>query len=215
MARAISEEDVSDSPYVEPVSTPRPSQPSSEASASKRASGTTGSLADKYLNNLTKAEPASSDSVKRGSLVAQEIAKVRKTPEPKPATTSTPVKKSAVKPDVSKKKSDQDLLPTSTARADFAMINDSSATATKAQLQKKLIGEKAEADLTKWIEAVIGDYLPDSFVASLRSGEILCMLINKIQPGLVKKFHVAPRMAFKQMENIGQCCLPLVLPSPG
>ena len=44
---------------------------------------------------------------------------------------------------------------------------------------------------------------PDSFQASLKSGVILCNLMNKIQPGIIKKFQKNARMPFQQMENIG------------
>ena len=41
----------------------------------------------------------------------------------------------------------------------------------------------------QWIEAVMGEPLPaGDFADVLKDGVVLCKLINKIQPGSVKKF---------------------------
>lgn len=50
---------------------------------------------------------------------------------------------------------------------------------------------------------MLGRELPGTFGDVLRSGEVLCELINKVKPGVVSKYHQNTRMAFKQMENIG------------
>ncbi len=48
-----------------------------------------------------------------------------------------------------------------------------------------------------------GADLPGSDLQSaLRSGEVLCAVINRIKPGSVKA-HQSARLAFRQMENIG------------
>ncbi|XP_003389350.2 PREDICTED: rac guanine nucleotide exchange factor B-like [Amphimedon queenslandica] len=59
-----------------------------------------------------------------------------------------------------------------------------------------------------WIEEIIGEPTesdgtsPEGFAAGLKSGDKLCNLINIIKPGSVKKINTS-KMAFKQMENIG------------
>lgn len=67
-----------------------------------------------------------------------------------------------------------------------------------------------EVAVLKWVSGVLEDPSlfagvsgPDSFQASLKSGVILCNLMNKIQPGIIKKFQKNARMPFQQMENIG------------
>eukprot|EP00043_Microstomoeca_roanoka_P016057 m.161736 g.161736 ORF g.161736 m.161736 type:complete len:939 (+) comp16381_c0_seq2:1676-4492(+) len=84
------------------------------------------------------------------------------------------------------------------------LANDFSETAAKAQQSMFSAASKAEREMEKWIEAVIGDYVSGSTLQEvLASGEVLCQLMNKIQPGSVSKYHQEPRLAFKKMENIG------------
>ena len=45
--------------------------------------------------------------------------------------------------------------------------------------------------------------LSGSLADALRNGEVLCNMLNLLKPGLVPKVHPSPRMAFRQMENIG------------
>ncbi|XP_022109736.1 myophilin-like [Acanthaster planci] len=59
-----------------------------------------------------------------------------------------------------------------------------------------------EREAQDWIEAVTGERVQGSFQEGLKSGVILCKLINVLQPGSVKKINES-KMAFKMMENIG------------
>eukprot|EP01103_Thecamoeba_quadrilineata_P011343 TRINITY_DN2687_c0_g1_i1.p1 TRINITY_DN2687_c0_g1~~TRINITY_DN2687_c0_g1_i1.p1 ORF type:complete len:1007 (+),score=188.05 TRINITY_DN2687_c0_g1_i1:223-3021(+) len=53
-----------------------------------------------------------------------------------------------------------------------------------------------------WIEALLKEKFPaGSFMASLKSGVILCKVLNAIKPGTVSKIYEGP-IHFKQMENI-------------
>ena len=61
---------------------------------------------------------------------------------------------------------------------------------------------EAEAAIRRWLEAAGGLEI-NSLQASLKSGEVLCNLMNKINPGSVSSYHRSSKMAFKQMENIG------------
>jgi hypothetical protein len=60
----------------------------------------------------------------------------------------------------------------------------------------------AETAIRRWLEAAGGLEIND-LEASLKSGEVLCNLMNKIQAGAIKSYHKGSKMAFKQMENIG------------
>jgi len=54
----------------------------------------------------------------------------------------------------------------------------------------------------EWIEEVTGEKFPsNNFAESLKSGVLLCKLLNKIQSNTVPKINTQ-NMAFKQMENI-------------
>jgi len=54
----------------------------------------------------------------------------------------------------------------------------------------------------KWIEDVVGESFPsNNFGESLKSGVLLCKLLNKLQSGTVTRINTQ-NMAFKQMENI-------------
>ena len=59
-----------------------------------------------------------------------------------------------------------------------------------------------EREAKEWIEAVTGErFGNESFASKLKNGEVLCKLINSIQPGTIKKINTST-MPFKQMENI-------------
>ena len=61
----------------------------------------------------------------------------------------------------------------------------------------------AEAEAAAWISGVTGvdSKTFPSFSAYLKDGQVLCMLINAIKPGTIRKIETS-RMPFKQMENI-------------
>ena len=56
-----------------------------------------------------------------------------------------------------------------------------------------------EVVLQAWIEGVVGKEFEQPFADELRSGEVLCQLINTVAPGSVKKINKSS-FAFKQME---------------
>lgn len=59
-----------------------------------------------------------------------------------------------------------------------------------------------EGELVKWIEDVIGEKMEFPDIAdSLKSGIVLCKLLNAIEPGTVKKINMKP-IALMQVENI-------------
>jgi transgelin len=63
----------------------------------------------------------------------------------------------------------------------------------------------SEHEAISWIEAVTGvsPLVPEggTLASALRTGEVLCRLVNKIRPESVKRINVS-KMPFKQMENI-------------
>lgn len=59
----------------------------------------------------------------------------------------------------------------------------------------------SEREAQDWMEAVTGEPFADEFGEELRNGKKLCLLINAIKPGAVRKVNDS-RMPFKQMENI-------------
>jgi len=61
---------------------------------------------------------------------------------------------------------------------------------------------RLEAEVRQWIEAVTHDRLGADFADSLKSGVILCKLINAIKPGAIRNISNT-KLAFQQMENIG------------
>lgn len=58
-----------------------------------------------------------------------------------------------------------------------------------------------EEKLQRWIEASTGEPFTAPFAEHLKSGVVLCKLVNVVQPGAVSKIS-ASRFAFAQMENI-------------
>ncbi|KAA0719189.1 Calponin-2 Calponin H2, smooth muscle [Triplophysa tibetana] len=58
-----------------------------------------------------------------------------------------------------------------------------------------------EEELRIWIEDITGRSIGDDFQNGLKSGVILCELINKIQPGSVKKINQSS-MNWHQLENL-------------
>lgn len=58
-----------------------------------------------------------------------------------------------------------------------------------------------EYEAQEWIENVTGEQFQRAFAEELKDGRKLCVLINTIKPGVVRKVNDS-RMPFKQMENI-------------
>ena len=52
-----------------------------------------------------------------------------------------------------------------------------------------------------WIKTLTGEQFQNGFAAGLKSGQVLCRLINAIKPDTIKKIETSS-MPFKQMENI-------------
>ncbi|KAM8974279.1 calponin-1 [Pelodytes ibericus] len=59
-----------------------------------------------------------------------------------------------------------------------------------------------EAELKDWIETTTGKTIGNKFMESLKDGVILCELINKLQPGSVRKINDSTQN-WPQLENIG------------
>eukprot|EP00730_Choanoeca_flexa_P007003 TRINITY_DN12265_c0_g2_i9.p1 TRINITY_DN12265_c0_g2~~TRINITY_DN12265_c0_g2_i9.p1 ORF type:complete len:880 (+),score=275.69 TRINITY_DN12265_c0_g2_i9:255-2894(+) len=84
------------------------------------------------------------------------------------------------------------------------LANDMSATAAKAAQHREGIRRQAFKEMQTWIDSVIGDYTEgESLYEILRTGEILCVIMNKIKPKSIPKIHHNPRLNFHMMENIG------------
>ena len=58
-----------------------------------------------------------------------------------------------------------------------------------------------EQEAAAWITAVTGIEFSGSFADSLKDGQMLCILINNLKPGTIRKVETS-KMPFKQMENI-------------
>lgn len=73
-----------------------------------------------------------------------------------------------------------------------------------------------ERDIIKWIEAVLEEKLPSKDLhESLKSGIILCRLLNKIKPGIIRKYNTRA-IALMEIENIKlflEGCWKLGIPS--
>uniref|UniRef100_A0A8C2M3V1 Calponin n=1 Tax=Cricetulus griseus TaxID=10029 RepID=A0A8C2M3V1_CRIGR len=62
--------------------------------------------------------------------------------------------------------------------------------------------QQAEENLCNWIEEVTGMSIGTNFQLGLKDGIILCELINKLQPGSVKKVNESS-LNWPQLQNIG------------
>ncbi|KAH3758849.1 Muscle-specific protein 20 [Pelomyxa schiedti] len=84
------------------------------------------------------------------------------------------------------------------------------------QVKRRVAFDPAlEADLKGWIESTTGERLVPSFNEGLKSGVVLCKLVNHYKPGMCK-FSTA-RAAFPMMENIESflnACRKLGVPVP-
>lgn len=70
----------------------------------------------------------------------------------------------------------------------------------KNRIAQKYDAQKEE-ELRVWIEDVTGKRIGDDFQKSLKSGTILCELINVLQPGSVNKINMSERN-WHQLENL-------------
>merc|ERR1711988_1025463 len=66
--------------------------------------------------------------------------------------------------------------------------------------------QKLENEARAWIEAVTGQSIGPNFWDGLKSGVLLCEVVNRIRPGTIKKIN-RNNMPFMQMENIDNCLL--------
>eukprot|EP01120_Amphizonella_sp_Union-15-10_P011871 TRINITY_DN515_c0_g6_i1.p1 TRINITY_DN515_c0_g6~~TRINITY_DN515_c0_g6_i1.p1 ORF type:complete len:754 (+),score=184.41 TRINITY_DN515_c0_g6_i1:140-2401(+) len=90
------------------------------------------------------------------------------------------------------------------------------------KMQAKLDPE-FELNLGKWIQSVLGTPLEDpaDLHVSLKSGIVLCQMLNKLKPGIIKKFNLPKGTSTKihplmERENIGiylEACWKLGVPS--
>eukprot|EP01094_Clydonella_sp_ATCC50884_P029017 TRINITY_DN891_c0_g6_i1.p1 TRINITY_DN891_c0_g6~~TRINITY_DN891_c0_g6_i1.p1 ORF type:complete len:243 (-),score=88.62 TRINITY_DN891_c0_g6_i1:190-918(-) len=63
------------------------------------------------------------------------------------------------------------------------------------------MAEARMKEAQEWMESVLGSPFPGDFHESLKSGVLLCELLNKLKPGTIPKIN-KNKMAFMQMENI-------------
>lgn len=74
-----------------------------------------------------------------------------------------------------------------------------------AEVKNKILAKydpQKEAEVRAWMEQVIGTRFPSNdFQESLKSGVLLCQLVNKIKPGSVGNISQS-KMPFPQRENI-------------
>ena len=55
----------------------------------------------------------------------------------------------------------------------------------------------------EWIDTIVGEKFQDKFENSLRSGILLCKLMNKLQPGIIPKINLSGG-DYKMMDNLSQ-----------
>ena len=60
---------------------------------------------------------------------------------------------------------------------------------------------KLEAEIVEWIGQKTGDMPTGEFGLWLKDGQVLCRLVNALQPGVVPKVY-SGNMPFRQMENM-------------
>lgn len=58
-----------------------------------------------------------------------------------------------------------------------------------------------EQEAQRWIEEVTEEPFEGPFMEELQDGRRLCLLMNKIKPGAVRRVNTS-KMPFKQMENV-------------
>ncbi|KAM5170753.1 calponin-1 [Mantella aurantiaca] len=86
-----------------------------------------------------------------------------------------------------------------------AHFNRGPAYGLSADVKNKLAAKydpQKEAELREWMDRTTGKNIGNKFMESLKDGVILCELINKLQPGSVKKINESTQN-WHQLENIG------------
>jgi len=74
----------------------------------------------------------------------------------------------------------------------------------KAKNDRKYAEKKGdEEDAARWIQEITGHQVLGDFVGTLRSGQVLCQLINCIRPHTIKVIN-PPGKPFKERENISK-----------
>ncbi|XP_053448876.1 calponin-3 isoform X1 [Nycticebus coucang] len=97
------------------------------------------------------------------------------------------------------------VQPLPAARTTMTHFNKGPSYGLSAEVKNKIASKydhQAEEDLRNWIEEVTGMSIGTNFQLGLKDGIILCELINKLQPGSVKKVNESS-LNWPQLENIG------------
>ncbi|XP_041091694.1 calponin-1-like [Polyodon spathula] len=87
----------------------------------------------------------------------------------------------------------------------FGHFNKGPAYGLSAEIKNKLAHKydaQKEEELRLWIEDVTGRKIAGGFMEGLKDGVVLCELINKLQPGSVRKINQSTQN-WHQLENIG------------
>uniref|UniRef100_A0A8B9K451 Calponin-homology (CH) domain-containing protein n=1 Tax=Astyanax mexicanus TaxID=7994 RepID=A0A8B9K451_ASTMX len=80
-------------------------------------------------------------------------------------------------------------------------FNKGPAYGLSAEVRSKYDTQKEE-ELRYWIEEVTGMPIGENFQMGLKDGVILCELINKLQPGSIKKINHS-KLNWHKLENLG------------
>ncbi|XP_008297801.1 calponin-3a [Stegastes partitus] len=87
----------------------------------------------------------------------------------------------------------------------MAHFNKGPAYGLSAEVRSKIAQKydpQKEEELRFWIEEVTGMSIGENFQKGLKDGVILCELINKLQPGSVKKINLS-QLNWHKLENLG------------
>jgi len=133
--------------------------------------------------------------------------------KPASATSTTPVNSSQAKPGVSqtdkyieerKKLQEQEaqaLLQVKTKQPEKPEFQNFGIDSELAKKAADNYSPGLEKEAREWMEAVTGEKLTGTFAEVLKSGVVLCTLINTIKPDNIQKINKA-KMPFVMMENI-------------
>eukprot|EP00043_Microstomoeca_roanoka_P006432 m.62656 g.62656 ORF g.62656 m.62656 type:complete len:600 (-) comp13411_c0_seq1:72-1871(-) len=122
-----------------------------------------------------------------------------KGPEAVTAKSSTPARQGEAADD-----EDDDDDPVVYATEEGSIQSDTTL-AAKSKSTRGLTAQEQEDDVIAWTERMLGQKnTTESLYEWLKSGEVLCRLMNVIKPNSIDRYNLNTKRAFKQMENIGR-----------
>lgn len=153
-------------------------------------------VSEKYL--AAKPDSAGTNSPKSKPKVIAGPSPVEKKAVPAPANSDLYNKKRDITASSSANSSPTTSTKTAKSSADVTSLADDVATKEEFKFDSEVA-----AAVRKWLQECLNENISADLIGAIKSGVVLCKLLNKIKPNTVGKIYEG-NVAYLQMENVGR-----------